>query len=208
MASDPHELVFADERDPLIGELADGWSPKRIGVCSDGSRWVIRPTIAEYSVYRLSERLDMSVIPETRRFRGGSAQRLVDGALTAHALDGDLYEAVRTPVAVSDLASIIALDVLIGNADRHANNWLVGDDGRLIAIDNEFNEPTRVISLYHAVRPARRTGMLDDAEHAPALIAAIRERFKRAEEALAVDLAGQRKELDEWENDLVGGSPR
>lgn len=41
------------------------------------------------------------------------------------------------------LHRLVAFDVLIGNVDRHAGNWLVGNDLRVYSIDNGYAFPKR-----------------------------------------------------------------
>jgi hypothetical protein len=38
---------------------------------------------------------------------------------------------------------IVAFDILIGNVDRHAKNWLMDTSGRVYAIDNGYAFPKR-----------------------------------------------------------------
>lgn len=74
--------------------------------------------------------------------RSGRKQREVD------------YDA-RFGADEADLARAAVLDYVLGSSDRHTNNWLIGDDGKLILIDNSLSLPVeyRAGDYFRPTRP-------------------------------------------------------
>ncbi len=92
--------------------------------------------VREVAAYHLSEELGWGIVPETvARTDGplgpGSLQRFVPSDFSQHyftLLDNpDHHDALRT---------IAVFDLLANNADRKSGHCLLGDDGRIWAIDN------------------------------------------------------------------------
>ncbi len=119
----------------------------------------------ELAVYDLALRYFDGVVPLTVATATGTARLHVAGR-TAHELGDDLLAAVRTDRGVRGIADMVLLDLLTRNADRHGNNWVVGTQGAIWAIDNElaFSD---VRGGDWALRPAYRACLLDDPEWAP-----------------------------------------
>lgn len=90
----------------------------------------------EVAAYRLSEALGWDLVPETitrvdAPFGEGSLQRFVDADFSQHHFtlieDEDHHEQLR---------AICAFDVVANNADRKSGHCILGEDGRIWAIDN------------------------------------------------------------------------
>lgn len=61
------------------------------------------------------------------------------GSYWRHNLGYDYTRAENNPW----MHRLVAFDILIGNVDRHAKNWLMDDKGRVYAIDNGYSFPKR-----------------------------------------------------------------
>jgi len=90
----------------------------------------------EVAAYLLSEMLGWGVVPETVEredapFGPGSLQRFVPSDFSQHH-----FTLVEDPLNHEMLRSICAFDVVANNADRKSGHCLLGDDGRIWAIDN------------------------------------------------------------------------
>ena len=157
------------------------WSDRTyIGIEANGARWIIKQnTSEEYDeviAYQLAQRFFEGIVPETHMIllEGGlaSAQRMVTGK-SAHDLEIDrtLYRKVRQSDTLRDLGNMIVMDFLIGNPDRHGNNWFVMENGRIAAIDNGFAAEEINMPIQRALRPAYKSLLVDDCERTPTLIA-------------------------------------
>lgn len=148
-------------RSEASSRIWDGWMMKFSG----------RPGRA-VAAYKLSERWFGGVVPETVGVEWGgalgSAQRIVGGT-TAHRTE-NLHDAVRTRDGITDMANMVALDWMLGNPDRHGDNWMVSG-GRIAAIDNEahFKDPDYRVVL----APVYRTLLHDDNDWTPMLLNAM-----------------------------------
>lgn len=163
------EVAFVEIRVPLPGELAPGRSELKIAVDSSGQRWIVRRGPDEAFAYVLSERYFGGVVPETVIVRQyGTAQRVINGR-TAQEIGDSLLQAVRASrQALSGLAGMACLDLVMRNKDRHPNNWGLSHDGRVWAFDNEVTgEPLR---LRQCLRPVYRCVLADDPDFTPSLI--------------------------------------
>ena len=90
----------------------------------------------EVAAYRLSEALGWGVVPETvAREDGplgpGSIQRFVPADFAQH-----YFTLLERPELHDALRTICAFDLLANNADRKGGHCLLGEDGRVWAIDN------------------------------------------------------------------------
>ena len=92
--------------------------------------------LREVAAYRLSEALGWGVVPETvarddAPFGPGSLQRFVPADFTEH-----YFTLMERPELHDALRTICAFDVVANNADRKSGHCLLGEDGRVWAIDN------------------------------------------------------------------------
>ncbi len=89
----------------------------------------------EVAAWVLSELLGWGIVPETVLRDGplgeGSVQRFVTADFSQHYFT--LYE---DPLCHDALRTICAFDLLANNTDRKSGHCLLGEDGRLWAIDN------------------------------------------------------------------------
>ena len=89
----------------------------------------------EVAAWVLSELLGWSVVPETVLRDGplgeGSVQRFVAADFTQH-----YFTLFEQPAHHAALRTICTFDLLANNTDRKSGHCLLGDDGRLWAIDN------------------------------------------------------------------------
>ncbi|MDQ3569998.1 MAG: SCO1664 family protein [Actinomycetota bacterium] len=90
----------------------------------------------EVAAYRLSEELGWGIVPETvARADGplgpGSLQRFVPADFSEH-----YFTLLDDPQHQLALRTIAAFDLVANNADRKGGHCLLGDDGRIWAIDN------------------------------------------------------------------------
>ena len=96
---------------------------------------------AEVIASEIDDMLDLDLVPPTvySEFEGkpGTSQMFIPAARTGRKLTRDEWQGVvcgKHP----DSDSMALLDHMVGNNDRHKGNWMLGDNGRLIAIDNGF----------------------------------------------------------------------
>jgi uncharacterized repeat protein (TIGR03843 family) len=92
--------------------------------------------LREVAAYLLSEELGWGIVPETvARTDGplgpGSLQRFVAADFSEH-----YFTLLEHPEHRDALRTIAVFDVLANNADRKSGHCLLGDDGRVWAIDN------------------------------------------------------------------------
>lgn len=90
----------------------------------------------EVAAYRLSESLGWGLVPETVAredgpFGPGSLQRFVPADFAQH-----YFTLMERPELHDALRAICAFDLVANNADRKAGHTLLGEDGRVWAIDN------------------------------------------------------------------------
>ncbi len=112
-------------------------------VFKDGSKGIYKSATEESEVERLvskfaKEFIDPGLVPEVQSVdlgKGpGHVMKVVDGVL-AHDIGPD--EVLSSPSRVRSFAWMTAMDVALGNPDRHENNFLVDlDADQLWAIDN------------------------------------------------------------------------
>lgn len=155
----------------------------RIGISPSGERWIIKFTTGEESdevvVYHLAQAFFDGIVPETHLIslegKVASAQRMVSGK-SAHDLEaeGILLEEVRNSKAMRDLANMVLLDYIIGNPDRHGNNWFIMENGHIAAIDNGFAAEEIDMPIQRALRPVYKSLLTDDCASTPTLIAIMR----------------------------------
>ncbi len=92
--------------------------------------------LREVAAYHLSEELGWGIVPETvARADGplgpGSLQRFVPSDFSQH-----YFTLLHEPEHRDALRTVAVFDVLANNADRKSGHCLLGDDGRIWAIDN------------------------------------------------------------------------
>jgi uncharacterized repeat protein (TIGR03843 family) len=92
--------------------------------------------LREVAAYRLSEALGWGIVPETvvrpdAPLGPGSLQRFVPADFSEH-----YFTLLEHPEHHHALQTIAAFDLLANNADRKSGHCLLGDDGRIWAIDN------------------------------------------------------------------------
>ena len=90
----------------------------------------------EVAAYRLSEALGWGLVPETvtreeAPLGPGSLQRFVPSDFAQH-----YFTLMERPELRAPLRTICAFDLVANNADRKAGHCLLGEDGRIWAIDN------------------------------------------------------------------------
>lgn len=140
---------------------ADGQTFKAVFKPTKGEKFILdgRPvrtsvmnkqvTLAEReaAAYRVDALLGTKLVPETimrtmPRSGAGSLQRFVDGAITQHEATGGMS---ARGMSEDELYRFSVLDMLIGNTDRHAGNFMVqrisGQPKRYIAIDHGYSFP-------------------------------------------------------------------
>ena len=89
----------------------------------------------EVAAFELSEALGWGLVPETVARDGpfgfGSAQRFAPSDFSQH-----YFTLLELPERHRELQAICALDLLMNNADRKSGHCLLGEDGRIRAIDH------------------------------------------------------------------------
>lgn len=169
------DIRLVSTRDPEPGELSLGRSFLQIGIDYRGERWVLKSVeddavgVVAYGLARLHFG---GVVPLTGRVGPWVAQKYVTGK-TPEQLGSSLYSLIRRNEGfIIDLGHMISLDYVLGNGDRHGNNWLVVEGaGRVVAIDNEITAEN--MTLKRALRPAFRSGLVTDPDLTPLLISTI-----------------------------------
>lgn len=108
--------------------------------------------VREVAAYRLSAALGWGIVPETvvrpdAPLGPGSLQRFVPADFSEH-----YFTLLERPEHLDGLRAIAAFDLLANQADRKSGHCLLGDDGRVWAVDNGLS--------FH-VEPKLRTVMWD-----------------------------------------------
>ncbi|HEY7946220.1 MAG TPA: SCO1664 family protein [Acidimicrobiales bacterium] len=90
----------------------------------------------EVAAYELSVALGWELVPETisrldAPFGEGSLQRFVDADFSQHH-----FTLIEDEIHHDQLRAICAFDVVANNADRKSGHCILGDDGKIWAIDN------------------------------------------------------------------------
>lgn len=194
---------FVSVREPNAGEVRPGLSGIRIATDVLGNRWVLRDGHDEVAAYAVAAAVFDGIVPLTVQYdEHRSAQMFVDGR-TADELGPDLYMAVRSSErAILDIANMVVMDYVVGNSDRHSNNWLVTADGRVAAIDNTVGAER--ITLRQALRPAYRALLVDDPDYTPTVIEGIMQALSRFVQ-ITEDMAAIHDALTDvgrWRHDL------
>lgn len=95
--------------------------------------------IGEIGSRNISETVGWNIVPQTERVdlgKGdGTCQAFIEG--THPALSSLYGELVIEEKHFDDLAKILAMDILVGNPDRHNQNVIIDDEGKVWAIDND-----------------------------------------------------------------------
>ena len=92
--------------------------------------------LREVAAYRLSQELGWGIVPETvarddAPLGPGSLQRFVPADFSQH-----YFTLLEQPDRHDALRTIATFDLVANNADRKSGHCLLGDDGRVWAIDN------------------------------------------------------------------------
>jgi len=133
-------LPWSSNRTFLVSCAADGEELAAVYKPGRGERqlWDFPDCIyrREVAAYQLSELLGWGVVPETVErddapFGPGSLQRFVPADFEEHH-----FTLVEEPRHREQLQTICAFDVVANNADRKSGHCLLGEDGRIWAIDN------------------------------------------------------------------------
>lgn len=99
--------------------------------------------LCEWLAFQIDRALQLDIVPPTILRDGpeglGSAQHWESGEPT-------IERETAAPTDQEDLMRVAALDVLIGNTDRHRKNYLIAPDGKVHAIDNGLIFPERADS--------------------------------------------------------------
>lgn len=112
----------------------------------------------EVSAFLLSEMLNLDIVPTTSMRsigeKHGSIQQFVDADIGSSSKANKLSD--------EDLIDTILFDYLIDNPDRHDGNWLLGKNGRIIAIDNggSFSKYPYVTASYQIIHDKARARKL------------------------------------------------
>jgi len=110
----------------------------------------LRPSIAGGTYYRREGAayavakilgLDDLVPPTTVREIGGNVGSIQE--FIPRAKNARHFDAAQKYDGREDCTRAAAFDYVTGNTDRHDNNWMVGEDGKLILIDNGLTFPNR-----------------------------------------------------------------
>lgn len=121
----------------VVSYTGDGkgiWKPIRAvpgarGYCHDGN--------SEVAAYRLGELLQEPVVPETvfDQDHQGTSQRFIEQArIAASVPPAEQYELLGRQE--DRVYTIVALDFIVGNGDRHPGNFLFDEQGQLWAVDH------------------------------------------------------------------------
>jgi len=147
----------------------------------DGSLWIAKNTKTEERdevfTYELARLMFRSIVPETTvtdlpKIGWVSIQRKVSG-VPAGRVDGLHGYFHGNDEMLADLVAMLVLDYLIGNPDRHSNNWFVLHNDRLAAIDNGWAGEDMAMSFADVFQPARLAGMMEDERLWPQLLKGI-----------------------------------
>lgn len=97
---------------------------------------------AEIAAYQLDKELGLDVVPETYmdENKGVMVQLFVEGK-TPQQVYNDFAEdnSAYTIADETDLGKVRLIDLVTGNVDRHANNWMITSQGRIVAIDHNLS---------------------------------------------------------------------
>ena len=136
----------------------------------DGSLWIFKHTGTEERdeifVYLLAQKMFRGIVPEVRpayvpKIGWGSAMRKVSG-IPAGRVDGLHGYMHGNEEMQADLVAMLVLDYLIGNPDRHSNNWFLMHNDRLAAIDNGWAGEETTLPLSTVFQPADLAGLVRD----------------------------------------------
>ena len=136
----------------------------------DGSLWIAKKTGTEERdeifVYLLAQKMFRGIVPETvpgyiPKIGWVSMQRKVSG-IPAGRVDGLHGYFHGNDEMQADLVAMVVLDYLVGNPDRHANNWFLMHNDRLAAIDNGWAGEENTLPLSAVFEPASLAGLVRD----------------------------------------------
>ena len=121
------EAVLADRSAPVVYKPARGERPL----------WDYPPGLyrREMAVWLVSEALGWRLVPETLIREGplgpGAVQRFVPAQVDEH-----YFTLLERPEHHDALKAICVLDLVVNNGDRKSGHCLLGEDGRIWAIDH------------------------------------------------------------------------
>lgn len=118
----------------------------------------VKEQYRELANYRVAQSMGFSVAPPVVPFD----QKMPSGKAGSHFMvfvkDAQVAHNVEKPhQAVKDLNSLqqlIALDVIMGQTDRHYNNWMITKDGKAVGIDSGFAFARGEEVGFHGIRGA------------------------------------------------------
>ena len=136
--------------DAMEAGLPDSVHDFALSLCEfkDGNKAIYKPAteegdeldiMGETSYYNLTTRLGWNVCPQTEEVDlgdgNGSCQAFVKGKHAKISMDDD--GAFVTEENFNDLAQIFAMDLVVGNGDRHNENIIIDENSKVWAIDND-----------------------------------------------------------------------
>ena len=151
--------AIPDVQPAKVEELGGGKNESKLVTLPGGNRGVFKPVsgedddldpdipgrydIREAAASDVARILGMAdLVPSTGQasIRGseGSLQQFVPDAQPAHEAEESGRDIYGTP---EDAARAAILDYIIGNVDRHTENWMVRPDGKIVLIDNGLSFP-------------------------------------------------------------------
>jgi hypothetical protein len=141
------EHKMTKELDAMEAGLPESAHGMELSLCEFGDNKAIykysgdeMDTVGEAGYHDLAETIGWDMVPQTEIVDlgagKGSCQAFVNGK---HPKWSDSNKGVVkiTEDHFEDIAQIFAMDVLVGNLDRHDENMIIDDDGKVWAIDND-----------------------------------------------------------------------
>jgi len=102
-------------------------------------------SLRRIAAYKLDKLMETNVVPKTEfaelpsKDQGpsiiGTAMDLIQDAKSPKAMKDDRYQ---NPITNKGVADLETLDYISGEVDRHPDNFMIGEDGKVIGHDSEF----------------------------------------------------------------------
>jgi SPP1 gp7 family putative phage head morphogenesis protein len=122
-------VTFVDASKGVFKPLALEEADLRPGIENYYTREALATDIA--AIVRYNDLVPTTAVTTLRK-EPGSIQAFVTGARAAFELDGtEMFGSSQR-----DVRRAILFDAILGNTDRHARNWMVSDEGKLVLIDH------------------------------------------------------------------------
>ena len=122
-------VTFVDETKGVFKPLAMEETDLRRGIQNYYLREAIATDVA--AIVRYNDLVPTTAVTTIRK-EPGSIQSFVTGAKAAVELDKtEMFGASQR-----DIRRGILFDAVLGNTDRHARNWMIADEGKLVLIDH------------------------------------------------------------------------